>query len=48
MGFNCNADKTNLIFFSRGKIRKYKSFKLGDNTIDVVNDYVYLLQDESG
>ena len=37
-----NIDKTKIVIFSRGKIRKYRSFKFGDNTIDVVDDYVYL------
>ena len=37
-----NLDKTKVIIFSRGKIRKYKSFKFGDNSVDVVEDYVYL------
>ena len=37
-----NLDKTKVIIFSKGKIRKYKSFKFGDNSVDVVEDYVYL------
>ena len=37
-----NLDKTKVIIFSKGKIRKYKSFKFGDNSVDVVDDYVYL------
>ena len=39
---NVNIDKTKVIIFSKGKIKKYKSFKFGDNTIAVVDDYVYL------
>ena len=39
---NINLDKTKVIIFSRGKIRKFKSFKLGGNSIEVVEDYVYL------
>ena len=37
---NVNIDKTKVIIFSKGKIKKFKNFKLGDNTIDVVDDYV--------
>ena len=37
-----NVDKTKVIIFSKGKIRRYKSFVFGDTTIDVVDDYVYL------
>ncbi|CAL4122579.1 unnamed protein product, partial [Meganyctiphanes norvegica] len=39
---NINIDKTKVIIFSKGRIRRFKSFKLGDNSIDVVDDYVYL------
>ena len=39
---NVNIDKTKVIIFSRGKITKFKSFKFGKNTINVVDDYVYL------
>ena len=37
-----NIDKTKVVIFSRGKIKKFKSFKFGENTVDVVEDYVYL------
>ena len=37
-----NLDKTKVIIFSKGKIRKHKSFAFGDHPIDVVEDYVYL------
>ena len=37
-----NLDKTKVIIFSKGMIRKYKSFKFGNNTVDIVKDYVYL------
>ena len=37
-----NADKTKVIIFSRGNIRKYKSIKFCDNSTDVYDDYVYL------
>ena len=39
---NVNIDKTKVIIFSKGKIRKFKSFNFGNCTIDVVDDYVYL------
>ena len=39
---NVNIDKTKVIIFSKGKIKKFKSFKFGNNTINVVDDYVYL------
>ena len=39
---NVNIDKTKVIIFSRGKTKKFKSFKFGKNTIKVVDDYVYL------
>ena len=37
-----NLDKTKVVIFSRGKIRKFKSFKFGNNVVDVIDDYVYL------
>ena len=37
-----NVDKTKIIIFAPGKVRKFKSFNFGDSTIDVVDDYVYL------
>ena len=41
-----NLNKTKIIVFAPGKRRKFKNFKLpfkfGDNTIDIVDDYVYL------
>ena len=39
---NVNIDKTKIIIFSKGRIRKYKSFSFGNNEIDVVDDYIYL------
>ncbi|CAL4146663.1 unnamed protein product, partial [Meganyctiphanes norvegica] len=39
---NINVDKTKVIIFSKGRIKRFKSFKLGNNSIDVVDDYVYL------
>ena len=37
-----NTEKTKIIIFSRGKVRKYPKFKFGDSTINVASDYVYL------
>ena len=37
-----NVSKTNIIIFSRGKVRKYPKFYLGQYEIKVVDDYVYL------
>ena len=37
-----NVDKTKVIIFSKGKVKKFKSFKFGMNKIEVVYDYIYL------
>ena len=37
-----NASKTKIIIFSRGKIRNKPSFKIGIESIDVVDEYIYL------
>ena len=37
-----NTSKSKVMIFSKGKVRKYKTFNFGNNTIDVVDDYVYL------
>jgi predicted DNA-binding protein YlxM (UPF0122 family) len=37
-----NTKKTNVVIFSKGKVRKYPDFKLGDSLINVVDDYTYL------
>ena len=37
-----NTKKTKIIVFSRGKVKRFPKFKYGDNTIEVVSDYVYL------
>ena len=39
---NVNIDKTKVIIFSRGKVRRFETFNFGDKKIDVVEDYVYL------
>ena len=37
-----NTKKTKIIVFSRGKVKRFPTFKYGDNTIEVVSDYIYL------
>ena len=38
-----NVDKTKIMIFSKGRIRRFNSFfKFGENKVDVVDDYVYL------
>ena len=37
-----NTDKTKVIIFAPGKVRKFKFFEFGDKRIDVVEDYIYL------
>ena len=37
-----NTKKTKIIVFSRGKVKRFPAFKYGDNTIEVVSDYIYL------
>ena len=37
-----NASKTEIIIFSRGKVRKSPKFYLDQDEIEVVDDYVYL------
>ena len=37
-----NIDKTKIIIFSRGKIRKHITFKFNRDVVEVVDDYVYL------
>ena len=37
-----NTSKTKIIVFSRGKVKCYSIFSYGDDTIEVVSDYVYL------
>ena len=37
-----NISKTNIVIFSRGKVKKYPIFKIGDEIVDVKDDYVYL------
>ena len=37
-----NISKTEIIIFSRGKVKLYPVFKLGSQTVKVVDEYVYL------
>ena len=37
-----NTNKTKIIIFSRGMIRRFPTFFYGENEIEVVKDYVYL------
>ena len=37
-----NVDKTKIVIFSRGKIRKHRNFFFGALPIDVVDEYTYL------
>ena len=37
-----NISKTNVVIFSKGKVRKYPVFKIGEDIVDVKPDYVYL------
>ena len=37
-----NIKKTKIIVFSRGKVKRFPTFKYGNNTIEVVSDYIYL------
>merc|ERR1712030_160364 len=37
-----NTSKTKIVIFSKGKVRKYPTFKYNNDTIGVVDDYVYL------
>ena len=37
-----NVNKTKIIIFSRGKVRRFTTFKYGCDIIEVVSDYVHL------
>ena len=37
-----NIKKTKIIVFSRGKVKRFPTFKYGNNTIEVVSDYMHL------
>ena len=36
-----NSKKTKIIVFSRGNVKRFPAFKYGNNTIEVVSDYIY-------
>ena len=40
--YTVNINKSNIIVFSRGKVRRFPMFKYGDNTYEVVPEYIYL------
>ena len=37
-----NISKTNVVIFSRGKVKKYPIFEIGENVVEVKPEYVYL------
>ena len=37
-----NARKCKIVFFSRGKVRKYPDFHIGKDQVEVVSSFVYL------
>ena len=37
-----NVSKTKIVIFSRGKVRKYPKFTIGNEEVQVCDDYVYL------
>ena len=37
-----NISKTNVVIFSRGKVKKYPVFKIGEDIVEVKEEYVYL------
>ena len=37
-----NTDKTKIVIFSRGKVRKFPIFKINEAEIEVVFEYTYL------
>ena len=37
-----NVSKTKIVIFARGKVKKYPVFRIGDASIQVQDDYVYL------
>ena len=42
MHLTVNTQKTKVMIFSRGKVRKYQNFMFGDSILDVTYEYVYL------
>ena len=37
-----NTKKTKIIVFCKGNVKLFPTFKYGDNTIEVVSDYIYV------
>ena len=42
MHLTVNTQKTKVMIFSRGKVRKYQNFMFGRSILDVTYEYVYL------
>ena len=42
MHLTVNTQKTKVMIFSRGKVRKHQNFMFGDSILDVTYEYVYL------
>ena len=42
MHLTVNTQKTKVMIFSRGKVRKHRNFLFGDSILDVTYEYVYL------
>ena len=42
MHLTVNTQKTKVMIFSRGKVRKYQNFMFGGSILDVTYEYVYL------
>ena len=42
MHFTVHTQKTKVMIFSRGKVRKYQNFMFGDSILDVTYEYIYL------
>ena len=40
--FEVNLDKTKIVIFSRGKVRKHTLFKFRGSAVEVVPEYIYL------
>ena len=37
-----SISKTKIIIFSRGRVKKFPEFRIGNETVEVVDDYIYL------
>ena len=41
-GLTVNLEKTKIVIFSRGKIRKFRKFTFNGEQVEVVSEYIYL------